>query len=172
MCRASDRINLDGVGDADVVALHQAAGQSCVQVFFFRGGRNNGNRPYFLTHAKQDQPPEEVMGAFLAQLYDDLPPPPLVLLSHDPPEAALLAEALALKAGRKVEIHRPQRGEKRARWSTPRPMRARRWSAAWPKAPRRGELLQGVAAVRPARHARSASRSTTTATSWARTPMA
>jgi excinuclease ABC subunit C len=109
-----DRVNLDGVGDADVVALHQMAGQSCVQVFFFRGGRNNGNRPYFLTHAKTDQSPEEILGAFLAQLYDDLPPPPLVLVSHEPKDGAILAEALALKAGRKVEIHRPQRGEKRS----------------------------------------------------------
>ena len=109
-----DRINMEGLGDADVVALHQAAGQSCVQVFFFRGGRNNGNRPFFLSHAKQDQPPEEVMGAFLGQLYEDLPPPPLVLVSHEPPERALIAEALSIKAGRKVEVHRPQRGDKRA----------------------------------------------------------
>ncbi|MBU8545192.1 MULTISPECIES: excinuclease ABC subunit UvrC [Roseomonadaceae] len=111
--QGSDRINLDGVNDADVVALHQMAGQSCVQVFFFRGGRNNGNRPFFLSHAKAEQTPEEVLGAFLAQLYDDLPPPPLVLVSHEPRDCALLAEALTLKAGRKVEIHRPQRGEKR-----------------------------------------------------------
>jgi len=112
--QGSSRINLDGVGDADVVALHMAAGQSCVQVFFFRGGRNNGNRPYFLTHSKADITPEEVMGSFLAQLYDDLPPPPLVLTSHEVPEAPLVAEALALKAGRRVELHRPQRGDKRA----------------------------------------------------------
>lgn len=111
--QGKDRVHLDGVNDADVVALHQMAGQSCVQVFFFRGGRNNGNRPFFLSHAKSEQPPEEVLGAFLAQLYDDLPPPPLILLSHDPDDAALLAEALAIKAGRKVELHRPQRGEKR-----------------------------------------------------------
>jgi excinuclease ABC subunit C len=111
--QGTDRVNLDGVGDADVVALHQAAGQSCVQVFFFRGGRNNGNRPYFLNHARQEQTPEEVMGTFLTQLYDDLPPPPLVLVSHTPPEAALIAEALTIKAGRRVELHRPQRGEKK-----------------------------------------------------------
>jgi excinuclease ABC subunit C len=115
--QGSDRINLDGVNDADVVALHQLAGQSCVQVFFFRGGRNNGNRPFFLSNAQggktSEQTAEEVLGAFLAQLYDDLPPPPLVLVSHEPQDAALLAEALTLKAGRKVEIHRPQRGEKR-----------------------------------------------------------
>lgn len=110
--QGKDRVNLDGMGDADVIALHQAAGQSCVQVFFFRGGRNNGNRAFFLSHAKQDQSPEEVMGAFLGQLYEDLPPPPLLLLSHEPPEAALIAEALAIKAGRRVELRRPQRGEK------------------------------------------------------------
>ncbi|MBM3586924.1 MAG: excinuclease ABC subunit UvrC [Alphaproteobacteria bacterium] len=110
--QGKDRVNLEGLGDADVIALHQAAGQSCVQVFFFRGGRNNGNRAFFLSHAKQDQSPEEVMGAFLGQLYEDLPPPPLLLLSHDPPEAALIAEALAIKAGRRIELRRPQRGEK------------------------------------------------------------
>ena len=110
--QGKDRVNLDGMGDADVIALHQAAGQSCVQVFFFRGGRNNGNRAIFLSHAKQEQSAEEVMGAFLGQLYEDLPPPPLLLLSHDPPEAGLIAEALAIKAGRRVELRRPQRGEK------------------------------------------------------------
>ncbi len=109
-----DRINMEGVGDADVVALHQLAGQSCVQVFFFRGGRNNGNRPFFLGHGKAEQEEGEVLQSFIAQLYDDLPPPPLVLLSHDLPEQALVAEALSTRAGRKVELHRPQRGDKRA----------------------------------------------------------
>jgi excinuclease ABC subunit C len=111
--QGQNTINLEGVGDADVVALHQLAGQSCVQVFFFRGGRNNGNRSFFPAHAKDDSSPEDVMTAFLSQLYDDLPPPPLLLLSHDLPEAGLIAEALTLKAGRKVELHWPQRGEKR-----------------------------------------------------------
>ena len=112
--QGSSRINMDGVGDADVVALHMAAGQSCVQVFFFRGGRNNGNRPYFLTHSKTDITPEEVMESFLAQLYEELPPPPLVLLSHEPGDAAWIAEALTIKSNRRVELHRPQRGDKRA----------------------------------------------------------
>jgi excinuclease ABC subunit C len=112
--QGSDRVNLDGVKDADVIALHQDAGQSSVQVFFIRGGRNNGTRAYFPSHTKNDAAPEDVMGAFLAQLYEDMPPPPLLLLSHDPPEAEWLAEALSVKAGRRVELHRPQRGEKRA----------------------------------------------------------
>jgi excinuclease ABC subunit C len=112
--QGQNSINLEGVGDADVVALHQIAGQSCVQVFFFRGGRNNGNRSFFPSHLKDDTAPEEVLSAFLTQLYDDLPPPPLVLLSLPLPDAALVAEALTLKAGRRVELAAPQRGEKRA----------------------------------------------------------
>jgi excinuclease ABC subunit C len=112
--QGADRVNLEGVVDADVIALHQDAGQSCVQVFFIRGGRNNGTRAYFPAHARNDAPAEEVIGAFLAQLYDDMPPPPLLLLSHDPADADWIAEALSTKAGRKVELHRPQRGEKRA----------------------------------------------------------
>jgi excinuclease ABC subunit C len=112
--QGADRVNLEGVADADVIALHQDAGQSCVQVFFIRGGRNNGTRAYFPAHARNDAPAEEVIGAFLAQLYDDMPPPPLLLLSHDPADADWIAEALSTKAGRKVELHRPQRGEKRA----------------------------------------------------------
>jgi excinuclease ABC subunit C len=140
-----DRINIDGIGDADIVALHQMAGQSCVQVFFFRGGRNNGNRPYFLSHAKSEQPPEEVLGAFLAQLYDDLPPPPLILVSHDPQDADLLADALAIKAGRKVEIHRPQRGDKRGAVEHAATNAREAIERRMAEGAAQGELLAGVA---------------------------
>ena len=111
--QGSDVINLTHLGEADVVALHQAAGQSAIQVFFIRGGHNNGNRAFFPAHAAGAEGPE-VIGAFLAQFYDDKPPPPVVLVSHQPPEAALLAEALSLKAGRRVTLSRPERGERRA----------------------------------------------------------
>jgi excinuclease ABC subunit C len=121
------------------------AGQSCVQVFFFRGGRNNGNRPYFLTHAKQDQTPEQVLGAFLAQLYDDLPPPPLLLVSHEPRDAAILADALCLKAGRKVEIHRPQRGDKRAAVEHAATNAREAIERRMAEGAAQSELLQGVA---------------------------
>jgi excinuclease ABC subunit C len=84
-----------------------------VQVFFVRGGRNNGNRAYFPTHAKHEEA-AEVLAAFIAQFYDDKKPPPVVLTNHVLPEQALIVEALSLKAGRKVEILVPQRAEKRA----------------------------------------------------------
>jgi excinuclease ABC subunit C len=106
-------VNPASLTDADVIAAWQTAGQTCVQVFFVRGGRNNGNRAFFPSHTKAEET-QEVLGAFIAQFYDDKPPPPLLLVNQEPPEQELLAEALSLKAGRKVEISLPQRGEKRA----------------------------------------------------------
>ncbi|MBV9250493.1 MAG: excinuclease ABC subunit UvrC [Acetobacteraceae bacterium] len=111
--QGNDVVNLASLQDADVIAAWQTAGQTCVQVFFFRGGRNNGNRAFFPTHARTEEA-GEVLSAFVAQFYDDKPPPPCLLLTHALPEQALLAEALSLKAGRKVEITVPQRGDKRA----------------------------------------------------------
>jgi excinuclease ABC subunit C len=111
--QGSGIINPASLSDADIVAVWQAAGQSCVQVFFVRGGRNNGNRAHFPHHAKTDEP-GDILAAFLAQFYDDKPPPPLILANYDMPEAELIADALSLKAGRRVEIAVPQRGEKHA----------------------------------------------------------
>ncbi len=106
-------VNPASLTDADVIAAWQTAGQSCVQVFFIRGGRNNGNRAFFPSHTKAEETPE-VLSAFIAQFYDDKPPPPLLLVNQDLSEQELLTEALSFKAGRKVEISLPQRGEKRA----------------------------------------------------------
>jgi excinuclease ABC subunit C len=111
--QGSGVINPASLKDADVIAAWQTAGQTCVQVFFIRGGRNNGNRAFFPAHAKTDEAPA-VLAAFIAQFYDDKPPPPALLVNHAPPEQELIAEALTLKAGRKVEIAVPARGEKRA----------------------------------------------------------
>jgi excinuclease ABC subunit C len=110
---SSGVINPASLEDADIIALWQSAGQSCVQVFFVRGGRNNGNRAHFPSHAKSDEP-GDVLAAFVAQFYDDKPPPPLILTNHELPECQLIQDALSLKAGRRVSISVPQRGEKRA----------------------------------------------------------
>jgi excinuclease ABC subunit C len=110
--QGSDVINPASLTDADVIALHQEAGQSCVQVFFIRGGRNNGNRSFFPSHARGEEP-AQVMAAFIAQFYDDKPVPPILLLSHEPEDFLLLAEALSLKAEKKITLAVPRRGEKR-----------------------------------------------------------
>ena len=93
-------------------AIHQEGGYSCVEVFFFRTGQNWGNRAYF-PRAEKSFTPEEVLASFLAQFYDDKPPPKLILLSHEIEESDLLADALAVKAGNKVEVSTPKRGEKK-----------------------------------------------------------
>ncbi len=95
-----------------MVAAHQAGGHTCVQVFFFRGGSNFGNRGYFPSHDR-NLPLPQVLAAFLAQFYANKPPPPLILVNELPAEADLLTEALGLKAERKVEILRPVRGARR-----------------------------------------------------------
>ena len=105
-------INLPSMGDADVVAVHDEAGQACVQIFFFRSGQNYGNRAFFPRHGA-DEPAEAVLRAFIGQFYSAREAPPLVLVNRPLAEAPLIAEALALKVGRKVRVHRPLRGEKR-----------------------------------------------------------
>jgi excinuclease ABC subunit C len=105
-------INVTSVDDADVIALAQDGGQACVQVFFYRGGRNYGNRAYHPSHVHDAAAPE-LLDAFLGQFYAERSPPRLILLSHLPASQDLLAEALAVRAGRKVRLLRPQRGEKR-----------------------------------------------------------
>lgn len=105
-------INPRTVDEADVFAIHQEGGFSCVEVFFFRTGQNWGNRAYF-PRAEKTYTPEEVLGSFLAQFYDDKPPPRNILLSHEIEECELLANALSIKAGHKVEVTAPKRGEKK-----------------------------------------------------------
>jgi excinuclease ABC subunit C len=104
-------IHVAGVVDADVIAAHQEGGQTCVQVFFFRGGQNWGNRAYFPSHDRQ-LPVEEVLTSFVGQFYDNRAKPPLVLLSHQLVEQDLVEEALSL-GGPRVSLAIPQRGDKK-----------------------------------------------------------
>ena len=110
--QAHQDINLDRLGEADVIAAHGDGGQTCIQVFFYRGGRNYGNRAHFPSHARADDA-AAVLAAFVGQFYDGRQAPRLVLLSHEVEGQALIAEALGIAAGRRVEAHTPRRGDKR-----------------------------------------------------------
>ena len=110
--RAAQGINPSTFDEADVFALYNEGGQSCIQVFFFRAGQNWGNRAYFPRH-NVEEAPADILSAFLAQFYDDREPPKLVLTSIEPTDQELLEEALCLRAECKVEIRKPERGEKR-----------------------------------------------------------
>jgi excinuclease ABC subunit C len=107
----SQGINPQGVTEADIVALHLEHGQACVQVFFIRANQSWGNRDFYpKTGAGAEEP--EIMEAFLTQFYDDKDPPRLILLSHPVDNPDLVTEALTARAGHKVELAVPQRGEK------------------------------------------------------------
>ncbi|WP_342098045.1 excinuclease ABC subunit UvrC [Salaquimonas pukyongi] len=112
MVQGHQGINPRGVEEADVFAIAERDGMTCVQVFFFRTGQNWGNRAYF-PRADKAVAATEILSQFLAQFYDDKPVPRQILLSHRADEMGLLAEALTLKTGHKVSVIRPQRGEKR-----------------------------------------------------------
>ncbi len=139
-------INVEALDDADIIAAHQAGGCTCVQVFFFRGGFNYGNRSYFPRHDKQLDV-AEVLNAFVGQFYADKPPPKLILLSHDIADRALLAEALSARAGGRIQVEVPTRGPKRQvvehALANAREANARRLAESTAQ----GQLLQGVAAA-------------------------
>jgi len=105
-------INPSSFSDADVFAAFNQGGETCIQVFFFRAGQNWGNRPYFPRHPRE-MPTGEVLEAFIGQFYDERTAPSLILLSDPIENAALIGEALSLRAEKKVEVLVPQRGEKR-----------------------------------------------------------
>jgi len=139
-------INPRGVAEADVIALHLDEGQACVQVFFIRANQNWGNHDYY-PRVGQDVDASEVMQAFVGQFYSDREPPRMLLLSHGVDDPDLVAAALAEKAGRKVEIIVPQRGEKAELVSgaqrNARESLARRLS----ESATQGKLLRGLAEV-------------------------
>ncbi|MGQ0674011.1 MAG: excinuclease ABC subunit UvrC [Hyphomicrobium sp.] len=110
---ADQAINPEGVEEADIFAAFQEGGMTCIQVFFFRTGQNWGNRAYF-PKADRSLAVEDVLDSFIAQFYDDKPAPRLILLSHDVPDRAVLAEALTSKSERRIEIRVPERGTKSA----------------------------------------------------------
>ncbi len=110
--QANQDINMHGLGDADIIALHRSGGQSCVQIFFVRSDTNFGNASYFPKH-EADTDSKDVLAAFIGQFYDERIPPSKILVSDLPTQAELLADALSQSADRKVELTTPQRGTRR-----------------------------------------------------------
>ena len=104
-------INPKGVSEADIIALHLDSGQACVQVFFIRANQNWGNHDYY-PRVGPDVDAAEVLEAFVGQFYDTREPPKQVILSNDIENLDLMADALSIKLGRKVDVLVPKRGEK------------------------------------------------------------
>ena len=110
--QGSQAINAQGLGDADIFAMAVKGGHVAIQAFFIRGGQNWGHRAFFPTHTEGVEE-AAVLSGVLAQFYEEVPPPRLLLVDRDLPDGELLAEALRETAGHKVEISIPQRGDRR-----------------------------------------------------------
>ena len=108
--QGSQAIHAERLGDADLFALASKGGTMCIQAFFIRGGQNWGHRSFFPAHTS-DIPEDEVLASFLAQFYAEMPPPRLVLVDRPLPETELIEEAFSERAGRRVAIKAPKRGE-------------------------------------------------------------
>ena len=110
--QGNQAINAAGLPDADIFALAAQGSTVCIQAFFIRGGQNWGHRSFFPAHTSNVEI-DEVFSSFLMQFYDQMPPPKLVLLDRELPDADLLAEALSTKADYRVSVSKPQRGDRR-----------------------------------------------------------
>jgi len=113
--KVRERQHVAGVrGDLDVVACRTRGGQSCIQIFFVREGRNLGNKAFF-PRTPDDADERDVLYAFLTQFYLEHEVPAEILLSHETADHELLAEVLRERAGRRVTLSARLRGERR-RW--------------------------------------------------------
>ena len=110
--QANQDINMQGIADADIIALARMAGQSCIQVFFVRAGTNYGNTAFFPKHDSTSSD-ADVLAAFLGQFYAEREAPPLLLVNHLPDEHELIAQALSHHNPRKISISTPSRGSRR-----------------------------------------------------------
>ena len=167
--QGSQTVHAEGLGDADVFALACKAGTMSIQAFFIRGGQNWGHRAFFPAHVN-DVPEAEVFSSFLVQFYEDMPPPQRILVDRDLADRELLEEALSERAERKVvdraaAARRPSQAAGAGASAMPR----RRSTAASPRRRRRARSCASWPTRSSFPTCPSASRSTTTATSWART---
>ncbi|BDI60621.1 UvrABC system protein C [Qipengyuania nanhaisediminis] len=110
--QGSQAINAKSVGDADVFALAAKGGHIGVQAFFIRGGQNWGHRAFFPSHTKEVDE-DQVLADVILQFYEEVPPPPTVLVDRNLPESELIEAALSELADRKVTLSIPQRGDRR-----------------------------------------------------------
>ena len=99
--------------NVDVIALAQQGRDAWVEVFFIRLGKLVG-RENFLMHRAEGDEPAEVLGAFVKQFYSANPyVPRRVLLQYLPQDLAAIEVWLRSKRRGAVQLHVPQRGEKR-----------------------------------------------------------
>jgi len=144
--QAHQDIHVGSIGEADIIAAHQDGGATCVQVFFYRAGQNYGTRTFFPNHARSIAA-DEVLEAFIGQFYSDKKPPKLLLVSHALPNQELVRQALSIRADRKVEISKPQRGSRKSLLDSAARNAADALARRLSESATQRKLLEGVAAL-------------------------
>ncbi len=164
--QGSQTVHAEGLGDADIFALAAKGGTMCIQAFFIRGGQNWGHRAFFPA-TPPTFPRMKCCRSFLIQFYEDMPPPKRILVDGEVAECELVAEALAEKAGRKVLIERPQRGDRKKLIEQASRNAVEALDRRHAESTTQTKLLRELTDAFELPTCPSGSRFTTTATSWA-----
>ena len=96
----------------DVIGLYKNKLSVCVEIFFVRGSKMIAREHYYFDDFKDDEN-SDILSGFIKQYYIDKPDlPSKIMIQEEIEDKELLEQWLGEKAGRKVEIKTPQRGEK------------------------------------------------------------
>jgi len=107
------RVHTAVSGEQDVIAFADERDQTCVQVFFIRGGKLIGRESFVLEGTSAEEPPQ-IMSSFIKQFYSSAPYiPPSLLLQHPVEDGATVEGWLQSKRGARVNIQVPSRGTKK-----------------------------------------------------------
>jgi excinuclease ABC subunit C len=100
-----------GVGDEDALGVHRVGDDVAVAFLSFRGGALENCRRFAF---RTTLPDDLLLGELLGRFYEgDRYVPPTVVLPWLPAEPAMIGGWLGGKRSAKVELHVPQRGDKR-----------------------------------------------------------
>lgn len=112
--RVSEKQKVSNVSEhnIDVIGLYKNEMTVCIEIFFIRGSKMIGREHYFFDDLR-DMEESEIMAGFIKQYYfekEDLPNKIMMRFALE--EKETIESYLSKKAGRKVTLKSPQKGEK------------------------------------------------------------
>lgn len=99
--------------DQDVIGIARGIEEACVQIFFIRNGKIMG-REHFIVEDAFEEDRREIISSFLKQFYIGASYiPKEIIIEEDIEDQDVIATWLSEKKNAKVNIHSPQRGDKK-----------------------------------------------------------